>query len=136
LHRRVRNHRFLTSRLVQEDGFDDEGNFIYIPFSDLKKMTEYFRRKIISLFLKNDLINEDFARNLLSWRNSGFSIDNSVQILTDKTRINLSEYIHMFNGCNFQAELTPVAWPSSNPKDCDQASIYLLKEFSTYTCPK
>jgi hypothetical protein len=39
------------------------------------------------------LISEDFAKNLLSWRNSGFSIDNSVLILTDKARVNLSEYI-------------------------------------------
>ena len=93
MHRRARNCRFLTSRLVLEGGFDNEGNFVYIPFSDLKKMTEYFRRKVINLFLKNDMINEDFARNFLSWKNSGFSIDNSVQILTDKARINLSEYI-------------------------------------------
>jgi len=125
--------------LVLEGGFDDEGNFVYIPFSDLKKMTEYFRRKVINFFLKNDMINEDFARNLLSWKNSGFSIDNSVQILTDKARVNLSEYIsrapvslkklryepfkgkvlfhtqynqyfgenvHMFDGCDFLAELT------------------------------
>jgi hypothetical protein len=74
-------------------GFDNEGDLIYIPFSDLKKMTEYFRRKVVNLFLKDDMINKDFARNLLSWKNSGFSIDNSVQILTDKARINLSEYI-------------------------------------------
>ncbi len=56
-------------------------------------MTEYFRRRVIGLFLKNNMINEGFARNLLSWRNSGFSIDNSVQILTDKARVNLAEYI-------------------------------------------
>ena len=79
--------------LVLEGGFDDAGNFVYIPFSDLRKMTEYFRRKVIGLFLKDEMISEDFARNLLSWRNSGFSIDNSVQILTDKARVNLSEYI-------------------------------------------
>jgi len=29
-------------------------------------MTEYFRRIVITLFLKKNLINEDFARNLLS----------------------------------------------------------------------
>ena len=85
------------------------------------------------------MINEDFARNLLSWKNSGFRIDNSVQVLTDKARVNLSEYIsrapvslkklryepfmgrvlfhtqynqyfgenvHMFEGCDFLAELT------------------------------
>ena len=125
--------------LVLEGGFDDEGNFIFIPFSSLQKMTEYFRRRVIGLFLKNNMINEGFARNLLSWKNSGFSIDNSVQILTDKARVNLSEYIsrapvslkklryepfkgrvlfhtqynqyfgenvHMFEGCDFLAELT------------------------------
>ena len=125
--------------LVLEGGFDEEGKFVYIPFSSLQKMTEYFRRKVIGLFLKNNMINEGFARNLLSWKNSGFSIDNSVQILTDKARVNLSEYIsrapvslkklryepfkgrvlfhtqynqyfgenvHMFEGCDFLAELT------------------------------
>ena len=56
-------------------------------------MTEYFRQKVINLFLNNDMINEGFASNLLSWKNSGFSIDNSVQILTNKARVNLSEYI-------------------------------------------
>lgn len=125
--------------IVLDGGFDEEMNFIYIPFSDLKKMTEYFRRKVITLFLKIELLNKNFARNLLSWQNSGFSIDNSVQILSDKTRVNLSEYIsrapvslkkihyepfkgrvlfhthynqyfgeniHMFDGCDFLAELT------------------------------
>ena len=125
--------------LVLEGGFDEEGKFVYIPFSSLQKMTEYFRRKVIGLFLKNNMINEGFARNLLSWKNSGFSIDNSVQILTDKARVDLSEYIsrapvslkklryepfkgrvlfhtqynqyfgenvHMFEGCDFLAELT------------------------------
>ena len=44
-------------------------------------------------FLKRGLISEDFAKNLHFWRNSAFSIDNSIQILTDKARVNLSEYI-------------------------------------------
>ena len=79
--------------IVLDGGFDEDMDVNYIPFSDMKKMTESFRRKVITLFLKNDLINEDFARNLLSWKNPGFSIDNSVPILTDKTRGNLSEYI-------------------------------------------
>jgi hypothetical protein len=34
-------------------------------------MTEYFRRKFIGFFLKKKLINEQFARNLLSWKHSG-----------------------------------------------------------------
>ena len=34
-------------------------------------MTEFFRRRIIKLFEYNNLINPDFAKNLLSWKNSG-----------------------------------------------------------------
>jgi hypothetical protein len=39
------------------------------------------------------LLNEDFARNLLSWRHSGFSIDNSVRILDESSQESLAEYI-------------------------------------------
>jgi hypothetical protein len=57
---------------VLEGGFDSEGTFYYLPYRNLERMTEYFRRKRISLFLKKKLINEEFARNLLSWKHSGF----------------------------------------------------------------
>jgi hypothetical protein len=58
-------------------------------------MTELFRRKVIRYFEENKLINQDFARNLLSWKNSGFSIDNSVRIFgsDNKTRESLAQYI-------------------------------------------
>jgi len=36
---------------------------------------------------------DQFARNLMSWKHSGFSIDNSVRILDDNTQESLSEYI-------------------------------------------
>ncbi|WP_028973432.1 hypothetical protein [Spirochaeta cellobiosiphila] len=55
-------------------------------FTVLKVLRVYFRN--------NRKLFADMLRwNLLSWNNSGFSIDNSVQILTDKARVNLSEYI-------------------------------------------
>ena len=79
--------------IVLEGGFDEEGNFVFIPFSGLEKMTEYFRRKVINLFLEKNLITKSFSRNLLGWKHSGFSIDNSVRILTDKARTSLAEYI-------------------------------------------
>ena len=79
--------------IVLEGGFDEDGNFVFIPFSGLEKMTEYFRRKVINLFLVKNLISKSFSLNLLSWKHSGFSIDNSVRILTDKARISLAEYI-------------------------------------------
>jgi hypothetical protein len=38
---------------------------------------ELFRRSVIKYFQEKELRNEKFARNLLSWKHSGFSIDNS-----------------------------------------------------------
>jgi hypothetical protein len=79
--------------IVLEGGFDDEGTFFYIPFSGLQSMVEVFRRWVIKLLVGRGLLNEDFARNLLSWRHSGFSIDNSVRILDESARESLAEYI-------------------------------------------
>jgi hypothetical protein len=58
-----------------EGGFDDEGTFFYIPFSGLQSMVEVFRRRVIKLLVERKLLNDDFARNLLSWKHSGFSPD-------------------------------------------------------------
>jgi hypothetical protein len=63
--------------MVLEGGFDEEGTFFYIPFFGLQSMVEVFRRRVIKLLVERKLLNEDFARNLLSWKHSGFSIDNS-----------------------------------------------------------
>ena len=81
--------------LLLEGGFDDNGNFVYLPISSTKQMAELFRRKVIWYFEENKLINPDFALNLLSWKNSGFSIDNSIRIYgsDNKARESLSQYI-------------------------------------------
>ena len=79
--------------IILEGGFDDEGKFVSIPFAGLQKMTEYFRRKVIWLFVEKNLINEEFARNLLSWKHSGFSIDNSVRMLDRKSRESIGQYM-------------------------------------------
>jgi hypothetical protein len=78
-----------------EGGFDEEGGFVYLPISNTSNMTELFRRKVIKYFEDNKLINSDFAQNLLSWRNSGFSIDNSIRLYgsDNKARESLSQYI-------------------------------------------
>ncbi len=49
-----------------EGGFDEDGNFVYIPFSNLPQMTECFRRLVIKLFLENKLIGQYMADNLLT----------------------------------------------------------------------
>jgi hypothetical protein len=61
--------------IVLEDGFDEGGTFFYIPFSGLQSMVAVFRRREIKLVLDRRLLDEDFGRNLLSWKHSGCSID-------------------------------------------------------------
>ena len=56
-------------------------------------MTDLFRRRVIKLLVQRELLAEDFARNLLSWKHSGFSIDNSVRILDESSQESLAEYI-------------------------------------------
>ena len=58
-------------------------------------MAEHFRRTVIRFFLQKKLINERLAENLLTWRHSGFSIDNGVKIpaSSQKAREALSQYI-------------------------------------------
>ena len=79
--------------IVLEGGFDEEGTFFYIPFSGLQSMVEVFRRRVIKLLVERELLSEDFARNLLSWKHSGFSVDNSVRILDESAQESLAEYI-------------------------------------------
>ena len=79
--------------LVVEEGFDEDGTFISVPLSGLQQMTEVFRRLLIWLLVEKELLSEEFARNLLSWRNSGFSIDNSVRLTDARSQESLAEYI-------------------------------------------
>lgn len=81
--------------IILEGGFDEYGRFVHIPFGDLHRMSEYFRRMIIKFFLKKKLINASLATKLINWRHSGFSVDNAVGIpaFSDKARESLSQYI-------------------------------------------
>jgi len=81
--------------IILEGGIDEEGSFHYIPTKDTSQLTEVFRRRVIKLFMEKDLLQKSFAMKLLSWKYSGFSVDNSVQIpaASQKARVNLSQYI-------------------------------------------
>ncbi|MBA7643238.1 hypothetical protein ES703_50958 [subsurface metagenome] len=50
---------------------------------------------MIKLFVDRGLLDRSFALKILSWKHSGFSVDNSVPIpaYSNKARVNLSQYI-------------------------------------------
>ena len=81
--------------IVLEGGIDEAGSFHHIPIKDTAKLIEIFRRRVIKLFVDRGLLDLNFVRKILSWKHSGFSVDNSVLIpaLSQKARVNLSQYI-------------------------------------------
>jgi hypothetical protein len=81
--------------LVLEGGIDEGGSFHHIPIKDTSPLTEVFRRRVLKLFVDRGLLDSHFARKILSWNHSGFSVDNSVPIPASsrKARVNLSQYI-------------------------------------------
>ena len=81
--------------IVLEGGVNNEGKFCHLPIKDTAKLCELFRRKVIHLLFKKGLLDEPKANMLLSWKNSGFSVDNSVLILPhdENARENISQYI-------------------------------------------
>ena len=56
-------------------------------------MAEVFRRRVLALLVERRLIDDEFSRNLMSWKHFGFRIDNSVRILDHNTQESLSKYI-------------------------------------------
>ncbi len=81
--------------IILEGGLDEKDSFHHIPFKDTSRLTEVFRRRVIKLFVDKGLLDRIFALKILSWKHSGFSVDNSVLIPASsrKARVNLSQYI-------------------------------------------
>ena len=80
--------------IILEGGIDEEDSFHHIPIKDTSKLAEVFRRRVIKLFVEKDLLQKSFAMKLISWKHSGFSVDNSISIpaSSQKARVNLSQY--------------------------------------------
>lgn len=78
-----------------EGGIDENNNFHFCSVKHLSYLTEVFRKKVINFFVNQELLNPKFANNTLTWKHSGFSVDNSVWLLKydHKARMNLCQYI-------------------------------------------
>jgi hypothetical protein len=81
--------------IILEGGIDETGSFHHIPIKDTVSLAEVFRRWVLKLFVDRGLLDRSFALKILSWKHSGFSVDNSVPIpaYSNKARVNLSQYI-------------------------------------------
>ncbi len=82
--------------MLASDGlFTKDGAFYVSPDMDLKPLEKIFRANVFKMLKKEGKINDDVINNLLSWRHSGFSVDNGVRIVKDdeEGQIALAQYI-------------------------------------------
>jgi hypothetical protein len=103
--------------IVLEGGFDRHDRFFFIPLGASEALTEVWRHRVVALFLHKGLLNPNFARKLLSWRHSGFSIESGTRIYDQDSRRALCQYIVRaplsLQKSHWDEEQDAVSWKSS-----------------------
>jgi len=73
--------------LTADGLFSDSGTFTVMPtHTDLKPLEELFRASVIHMLLERNLLSQERAESLLSWRNSGFSVFAGPSLRPDQSR--------------------------------------------------
>jgi hypothetical protein len=72
---------FLT--LVTDGGFRANGTFVHLPLHDVATLTEAFRRAVLKMFVKRELMDIEAAQGMLAWPHSGFHVHDAVWAAAD-----------------------------------------------------
>ncbi|MFQ5691302.1 MAG: transposase [Gemmatimonadota bacterium] len=75
-------HRHLHM-LVTDGGFRPDGTFVRLPLHDVATLTEAFRRAVLRLFVRRELLDSDTAAGMLAWPHSGFHVHDGVSVPAD-----------------------------------------------------
>jgi hypothetical protein len=78
---------------VLEDDFDRWDRFVYVPIGASDELAELWRCTVVGFISERKLINIAFAKKLLGWKHSGFSIESDTRIYNDQARESLCQYI-------------------------------------------
>jgi hypothetical protein len=81
--------------IVAEGVFTESGHFVHIPDIWIHRAEKMWQERVFSLLLDEYKINKETVVNMQSWKHTGFSVNNSVQIKRgDKAGMQrLTEYI-------------------------------------------
>jgi hypothetical protein len=69
--------------LVTDGGFRSDGTFVRLPLHDVATLTEAFRRAVLQLFVKRELMDVETAQSMLAWPHSGFHAHDGVWAAAD-----------------------------------------------------
>ncbi len=70
--------------LVTDGGFRPDGTFVRLPLHDVAILTEAFRRAVLKLFVKRELMDVETAQGMLAWPHSGFHVHDGVCVAADE----------------------------------------------------
>ncbi len=71
--------------LVTDGGFRPDGTFVRLPLHDVATLTEAFRRAVLKLFVKRELMDIETTQGMLNWPHSGFHAHDGVWVAADDT---------------------------------------------------
>ena len=69
--------------LVTDGGFRPDGTFVHLPLHDIATLTEAFRRAVLKMFVKRELMDVETAQSMLTWPHSGFHAHDGVWATAD-----------------------------------------------------
>ena len=72
--------------LTSRGGWNARGQWIPVPYIDARAAALLFRHKVFQLLKNHGLLSEERMELLLSWRHTGFSVDNSVNVYPSDER--------------------------------------------------
>jgi hypothetical protein len=80
--------------LVTDGGFRPDGTFVHLPLHDVATLTEAFRRAVLKMFVKRDLMDIETAQSMLNWPHSGFHAHDGVWVAAENTEfaVRLARY--------------------------------------------
>ena len=80
--------------LVTDGGFRPDGTFVHLPLHDVATLTEAFRRAVLKMFVKRELMDIETAQGMLGWPHSGFHTHDGVWVAADDTEfaVRLARY--------------------------------------------
>ena len=64
--------------LVTDGGGRADGTFGPLPLHDVTTLTEAFRRAVLRLFVRRELMDVETAQGMLAWPHSGFHVHDGV----------------------------------------------------------
>ena len=79
--------------LVSEGGADEAGIFHLIPRMDDARLSEIFAREVLAFLVRKELLSQEWAERLLSWRHSGFSVHSRVRAGTRAEAERIGKYM-------------------------------------------